>query len=258
MISRSKLIEAAARVYAECGFRGATTRRIAEEAGVNEVTIFRNFGSKAALIHEAVRSHTGPSCPLPALPAEPADPEGELLAWASAYHGYLRDSAPLIRKTMGEIEERPEAVPCVSSGAIERSGTLRHYLRRVRRDGWLARGDDQQRRGGEAPLTPAQLDGAAAMLMGTLFADAMGRDMMPEIFPQPERSAVALYVRLFLRAIGFVPRPERQQQQQRHRAATTTSSTARARGEHGTTDDGAAAVSGAAPHSPSNRSTRHA
>lgn len=230
MISRSKLIEAAARVYAECGFRGATTRRIAEEAGVNEVTIFRNFGSKAALIHEAVSRHTGPEFPLPVLPDDPADPESELLAWAGAYHDHLRDSAPLIRKTMGELEERPEGVPCVAVGAVERAGTLRHYLRGLNRAGWLRAAD----RGEEtAVLRPAQLDGAAAMLMGALFADAMGRDMMPEIFPQPERGAVALYVRLFLRSIGFA-----------HRA--------RAPG------GGAAAAAGAPSHSPSKRSTRHA
>jgi len=50
MESRERILAAAARVYAEHGFRGATTRRIAEEAGVNEITIFRQFGSKAALI----------------------------------------------------------------------------------------------------------------------------------------------------------------------------------------------------------------
>ena len=36
--------------------------------------------------------------------------------------------------------------------------------------------------------------------MAALFSDAMGRDMMPELFPPAERAA-ALYVRLFLRAV---------------------------------------------------------
>ena len=53
--TKQQLLDAAVRVYAEGGFRGATTRRIAEEAGVNEVTLFRLFGSKAALIDEAIR-----------------------------------------------------------------------------------------------------------------------------------------------------------------------------------------------------------
>ena len=50
---RAKILEAAARVYSQHGFRGATTRLIAQEADVNEVTLFRTFGSKEALIEEA-------------------------------------------------------------------------------------------------------------------------------------------------------------------------------------------------------------
>ena len=52
--TKQQLLDAAVRVYSDAGFRGATTRRIAEEAGVNEVTLFRLFGSKAALIEAAV------------------------------------------------------------------------------------------------------------------------------------------------------------------------------------------------------------
>ena len=46
---QNRILAAAARVYAQYGFRGATTRLIANEAGVNEVTLFRTFGSKAEL-----------------------------------------------------------------------------------------------------------------------------------------------------------------------------------------------------------------
>src|ERR671934_42193 len=47
---RHRILAAAARVYAQYGFRGATTRLIATAAGVNEVTLFRTFGSKAQLL----------------------------------------------------------------------------------------------------------------------------------------------------------------------------------------------------------------
>ena len=50
---------------------------------------------------------------------------------------------------------------------------------------------------------------AGAMLMAALFSDAMGRDMMPDMFPQPADRAPALYVRLFLRAVGCRTRPAR-------------------------------------------------
>ena len=72
-VSRERILEAAARVYALHGFRGATTRLIANEAGVNEVTLFRTFGSKSALI-EAVLAQHKHSRPVVALPVEPVDP----------------------------------------------------------------------------------------------------------------------------------------------------------------------------------------
>lgn len=54
--ARTRLLVAALVEVAERGLRGATTRRIAGRAGVNEVTLFRHFGSKSALVAEALRS----------------------------------------------------------------------------------------------------------------------------------------------------------------------------------------------------------
>ncbi len=53
---RDSLLRAATSVFAEVGTRGATTRRIAREAGVNEVTLFRHFKSKDELIQAALRT----------------------------------------------------------------------------------------------------------------------------------------------------------------------------------------------------------
>lgn len=46
---RRQLIDAARRVFAERGFRGATTRQIAASAGVTEALIFQHFADKDAL-----------------------------------------------------------------------------------------------------------------------------------------------------------------------------------------------------------------
>src|SRR5436189_4112269 len=48
--THQRLLDAAYRVCAERGLHGATTREIADEAGVNEVTLFRHFGNKEKLI----------------------------------------------------------------------------------------------------------------------------------------------------------------------------------------------------------------
>ncbi len=45
-------MKAAFELFAEKGYEGTTTRSIAKRAGVNEVTLFRNFGSKEALFRQ--------------------------------------------------------------------------------------------------------------------------------------------------------------------------------------------------------------
>ncbi len=184
--TRQHLLDAAARVYAEVGFRGATTRRIAEEAGVNEVTLFRLFGSKSALIDEAVRARTNAG-PAVQLPEVPKDPQAELTAWAQNDHAFLLECRGMIRTTMAEVNERPECAHEFADHPIESFERLRAYTERLATYGFI----------------PASADtgAAAAMLKGSLFADAMGRDVMPSMFP-PADQAPATYVRLFLRSLG--------------------------------------------------------
>ena len=54
MAAREKLLKTAMEVFAEKGFRGASTREIALRAKVNQVTLFRIFGGKEQLYTAAV------------------------------------------------------------------------------------------------------------------------------------------------------------------------------------------------------------
>lgn len=187
MNRRDEILAAAAEVFAQHGFRGSTTRRIADAAGVNEITLFRQFGSKEALIRESMR-HMTQSVGLSKLPEVPVDPEAELTDWSESYIQHLRLRSSIIRKTMGEIEERPEMSECASYVPRKASDELCLYLTALKRDGRTTEEFD--------PKT------AAAMLMGAIFADAMGRPMMPDVYPQPEGKAAHMYATLLLRAIG--------------------------------------------------------
>jgi AcrR family transcriptional regulator len=51
---RRLILDASQQLFAANGFRGTSTREIAETAGVAEVLLFRNFGSKAELYSTAV------------------------------------------------------------------------------------------------------------------------------------------------------------------------------------------------------------
>ncbi len=213
MSIREQILDAATRVYAEHGFRGATTRRIADAAGVNEVTLFRTFGSKALLIEAALRHIGAVDASAPhALPDVPRDPERELFAWAAEQLDDLRSRRFLIRHAMNDFERRPDAA-CAAQGWNAADVELHRYLVRLGEHGfvaWDAAGTDER----ASPVAPdsrrEDVLAAAAMFMAALFSDAMGRDMMPHLYPQPADRAPALYVRLFLRALdcaGSRPAP---------------------------------------------------
>ena len=54
--TEEKIIEATFRIHQKEGVKKATTNKIAAEAGVNEITIFRKFKTKKNLI-EIVKEH---------------------------------------------------------------------------------------------------------------------------------------------------------------------------------------------------------
>jgi AcrR family transcriptional regulator len=187
MDTRGELLKAAAAVFSQHGFRGSTTRRIAEAAGVNEVTLFRYFGSKEALLQEAIASCSdGPFGAL--LPETPQDPERELTDWSAAVIERLRSKRSIIRKCMSEIEERPEMISTAVSTPVRAAQDLAAYLRKLK----------------ALRFTDSEFDvlAAAAMLMGAVFHDAMGREMMPQVYPAMSK-APRLYSRLLLTAIGY-------------------------------------------------------
>jgi AcrR family transcriptional regulator len=183
---RDQLLEAAVRVYAEGGYHGATTRRIAAAAGVNEITLFRHFGSKDVLLRAAL-AHCQAEGAVP-LPEQPHDPLPELTAWSRSHLLHLQQRAALIRTCLGEFAERPELVTPEISCPVQATRALAAYLERLQ----------------EQSLSAERFDprAAAAMLLGTLFADAIGRDIVPDMYAVPTEEALTQYVTLFLRGIG--------------------------------------------------------
>lgn len=194
---RNRILHAAARVYAQHGWRGATTRRIAEEAGVNEVTIFRQFGSKDALLdsvmHECARLEQEV-----VLPTHPLHPESELFRWVHAHHASLSAMRDIVRQMMSEAAERPGVATCAAEGPSGAFAQLRQYAVQLRRQGWITNPDATR---------PSDVRGAVTMLMGAVFADAMNREIMPAMFPQSVDESLHAYVRIFLRGIGVASEP---------------------------------------------------
>src|SRR5688572_16199895 len=138
MDAKTKILDAALRVFAETGYRGATTRRIAQEADVNEVTLFRHYGSKDDLIRAAVQDAALEEAH-PVLPTQPVDREAELVTWAEAHHQRMHARRAIIRTCLAESTGHPEMALCVSEGPRRVAHELKSYLQRLRATGRIDR-----------------------------------------------------------------------------------------------------------------------
>jgi AcrR family transcriptional regulator len=103
--THQRLLDAAARVFAREGLTGASTRAIAREAGVNEVTLFRHFRSKERLIKAVVGQNFGSTTAAgPAnIPAATGSFPADLLAFARIYAKLLQENLPLVCTMIGEV-----------------------------------------------------------------------------------------------------------------------------------------------------------
>lgn len=102
--TRDRIIAAGREVIARKGKRGATTREIADIAGVNEATLFRHFGNKESLMVAVAKA----SCPDTHLRDVTQHLTGsieeQLITLASAMNQGLESMIDIIRWSMVETE----------------------------------------------------------------------------------------------------------------------------------------------------------
>jgi len=88
------------------GYEGATTKEIAEIAGVNEATLFRKYGSKAELFEKAVNFQLSDT-PL-SKPIYTGELKADLLAIADAYIETNALYGEIIPTLLAELPRHPE------------------------------------------------------------------------------------------------------------------------------------------------------
>lgn len=184
MDTRQRILNAALEVYGQRGFRGATTRRIAALAGVNEVTVFRHFGSKQTLLAEALRAPSAGSESL--LPEAPASPGSELRAWTEIQMRSLTARSRILRASIGDMEERPELVNGVVAWQTASFAELSGYLDRLRELGFVR--------------SRVHLRTAAMMLTAAIFSDATRAH--PELEKLTVEERAESYITFVLSALG--------------------------------------------------------
>ncbi|MEZ4661233.1 MAG: TetR/AcrR family transcriptional regulator [Caldilineaceae bacterium] len=106
MIDETQIYAAAINIFMSLGYDGATTKEIADIAGVNEVTLFRKFGSKAGLFERAI-AHQLADTPLNRL-VYTGNLEADMLAIVEAYVETNATYGDIIAIILIELPRNPD------------------------------------------------------------------------------------------------------------------------------------------------------
>jgi len=188
--TRQRLLDAAFKVCAEHGLHAATTRQIAEAAEVNEVTLFRHFGSKEKLIAALFeRSVAAQAEALSDTEPDENDLEHDLHRYAQRFNQMLFKHEPLIRTLIGEAHRHPEAArQVISDSALPMRQRLMDYLHAAQKAGSVRPDLDV------APAVDA--------FTGMLLSGMLRRTGIGKCLDYTQKNFVETCVDLFLRGIA--------------------------------------------------------
>ena len=186
--TKQRIIQAAAQVFGKMGYDGATTRAIAEAAGVNEVTLFRHFGNKKNIFMAVIEQFSA----LPGLRSALEEQitgnyREDLLTLGNHFMSMMLKQRKPILMSLCAAERLPEIRDVVAQPPTQQQQMLSSYLRQ------------QIARGIVRDLPNPEL--AAKMFFGMLFEFAISQPLVAgtPIEDIPPQEAVAQLVDIFVR-----------------------------------------------------------
>jgi AcrR family transcriptional regulator len=176
---REQIVEAATRVFAEKGFRRATTREVAREAGISEGTIYNYFEDKDALLMAI----------LDKLNETERRAEDFEEGMATDFRGFLRG---YLRRRMSLIWENRDVFRVALSEMLVNAELRNLYLRRVvepamriAEENFRSRMEQGEVRETDAPLAMRSVAGAVlgVLVLGLLGDEEVGSrpDEIPDV-----------------------------------------------------------------------------
>lgn len=185
--ARERILQAAAKLFGEKGYARATTRAIAKAADVNEVTIFRHFGSKKNLLSELIQTRSA----LPDLSQLinkqlSGDPRQDLTLFARIFLNVLLQRQDTLRLILCEANELPEIRDLVAQTPKQLRQVTTEYLQ-GQIDQGVVRGLD--------PELMAQA------FLGMFFSYAVAGELLggPAAFEQSTDEIISQFVEIFVK-----------------------------------------------------------
>ncbi|HXX56616.1 MAG TPA: TetR/AcrR family transcriptional regulator [Thermodesulfovibrionales bacterium] len=185
--TRKRILEAGLRVFSKKGYLGATTREIAGEAGIAEVTLFRHFSSKEKLFEEVIHTYTF----LPALKGllpelRDMDYPGALSEIAKRFLARLSERRELIQIMNAEVRLYPAKVKEIYHNFVDEIfRTLASYFKELK---------------GKGVLRDFHPELGARAFLGMFFSYFNAREfLLQRKYPFTDESVVHEYVDIFVK-----------------------------------------------------------
>ena len=188
--TKEVLLESALQLISEKGYLGATTREIAEKAGVSEITLFRHFGSKERLFEQLLKQYTF----LPRL--KELIPrliglslEEALFEVGITFFDTLKERQGLVKIMLSEINIYPEKIRQIYTRFIEELvDTLGEFFHELQIEGTIRKFDTKR---------------TARLFLGMVFSFFQSEVILKSksIKPSDAKKTIREYVDIFLNGV---------------------------------------------------------
>ena len=186
--TRDGILDAALELFVELGYKGTTTRAIAARARVNEVTVFRQFGTKQGLFRAVVLRETDIRDRLEGFELRlSGDMAADLARIGNIMSEEMGSRTMFLKLIFSEVGRDPTLWAYVSQAPFGVIGKLEDYFEQAKAEGLLGDIDPHL---------------AATAFFSFFFRSLISRSFLGrDVFIDMDRSTVEGFARIFVDGI---------------------------------------------------------
>lgn len=123
--TEDKILEAATKLFSEFGYNGVSTKKIADYAGVNEITLFRRFKTKSNLLQAVIKDYAFEGNIIEKVSNDiTGDVATDIKIFAEVYYMFLVNNIKMYKIQMREISDEGKRF----TNSVEYAKFMEKYL----------------------------------------------------------------------------------------------------------------------------------